>query len=145
MIQIRQRYQIYSEIIPSGNLTKLLKMTHLVRWFSYWRWWFSIAMLVYQRIYLCVYTYIIIPKSIEYEMFKHIPILVGIMLTCPCPIYYRMTMNTYIYTYILDKFHSQTWNKAPYLPLAAICRNKGPACVCVFPGSVWCYSQCIST
>ena len=27
-------------------------------------------MLVYQRIYLCVYTYIIIPKSIEYEMFK---------------------------------------------------------------------------
>ena len=33
-------YHIVGWIPPSGNLTKLLNMSHLVRWFTYWRWWF---------------------------------------------------------------------------------------------------------
>ena len=35
--------------LPSGNLTQLLKMT-IYSGFSHWKWWFSIVMLVYQRV-----------------------------------------------------------------------------------------------
>ena len=37
--------------LPSGNLTysMLLKMA-IYSWFTHWKWWFSIAMLVYQRV-----------------------------------------------------------------------------------------------
>ena len=39
--------------VPSGNLTKLLKMT-INSGFSHEKWWFSIAMLNYQRVYVVV-------------------------------------------------------------------------------------------
>ena len=46
--------------IPSRHLTKLLKIAHLVCWFTYSKWWVIfhkyIAMLVYQRV--CIYIYI---------------------------------------------------------------------------------------
>ena len=39
------------ERVPSGNLLHSeLENGHLVRWFTQWKWWFSIVMLVYQRV-----------------------------------------------------------------------------------------------
>ena len=39
------------ERVPCGNLLHSeLENGHLVRWFTNWKWWFSIVMLVYQRV-----------------------------------------------------------------------------------------------
>ena len=46
----------YLEIspLPSGKLTWLWKMA-IYSEFSHWKWWFSIAMLVYQRVHLGIF------------------------------------------------------------------------------------------
>ena len=79
----------------------LLKMA-IYSGFSHEKWWFSIVMLVYQRVHVCICTMCIVQKSIYTNIVLYNR---WCNICCICTIHFATSKIALIYIILITKYH----------------------------------------